>query len=308
MYYISKEEETMNAIFKVSGSEGTSGTQNGNIAMGLFNGPSSVAVFDNNPKIRKEQDNLVLIKFHDKFFDQDLDAETQDLKDNCMQWAHQSNYSLCGTMIEREFQPPFDPEVPENKAANDRAYLNWLRVDHTRIKLIPWVENPILNFEHSDDIDPRVIYIADKQNHCIRRILAKQANVDTFAGVCGVPGFKDGLFGQNLLDSPELVGVDHNGTVYVYDSGNQYIRIIDPATKVMRTMIHGSCKLDYLTSRPKIRVPFQLKLRPMICFKSWIKEFGEPQDHLVVLPSVLEIIDPEAVITGYGDELPEEEE
>jgi hypothetical protein len=93
-------------------------------------------------------------------------------------------------------------------------------------------------------------------NHCIRRILVKQANIDTFAGICGIYGFKDGVYGQNLLYKPELVATDANGTVWIYDSGNKYIRMVDPATKIMRTMIHGSCKLDYLTNRPKLRVPF----------------------------------------------------
>jgi len=57
------------------------------------------------------------------------------------------------------------------------------------------VQEPISSFEHDMEIDPRIVYIADMGNHCIRRIVIKQANVDTFAGICGVPGFKDGLYG-----------------------------------------------------------------------------------------------------------------
>mmetsp|Transcript_24676 Transcript_24676/g.38386 ORF Transcript_24676/g.38386 Transcript_24676/m.38386 type:complete len:241 (+) Transcript_24676:734-1456(+) len=140
-------------------------------------------------------------------------------------------------------------------------------------------------------------------NHCIRRIVAKQANVDTFAGICGVAGFKDGVFGQNLLNKPELVGTDHNGTLYIYDSGNQYIRVVNASTKIMRTMIHGSCKLDYMTSTPKNNpVPFQLELKPMICFTTWIKTSGAPENHLVTLPAKPEIIDSSFILTGYGDE------
>ena len=92
-------------------------------------------------------------------------------------------------------------------------------------------------FTHDDSIDPRLIYIADRDNHCIRRIIIKQANVDTIAGVCGIPGFKDGLYGQNLLNKPELVATDKNGTIYIYDSGNRYIRMVNPATKIMYTLI-----------------------------------------------------------------------
>ena len=72
-----------------------------------------------------------------------------------------------------------------------------------------------------------MVYIADKDNHCIRRLVVKKAHVDTYAGVCGTPGFKDGVFGTNLLNSPELVGVDAEGYVFIYDAGNQYIRMVD---------------------------------------------------------------------------------
>lgn len=91
--------------------------------------------------------------------------------------------------------------------------------------------------------------------------------MDTFAGVCGLEGFSDGTFGSNLLSRPEVVGTDSNGTLFIYDSGNSYIRMVDPATKIMTTLLHGSCRIDYLTNRPQIRVPFQLELKPMVCFK-----------------------------------------
>ena len=84
--------------------------------------------------------------------------------------------------------------------------------------------------------------------------------------------------------------------------------MVNPATKIMYTMIHGSCHIDHRTSLPKIRVPFDLELKPMICFKKWIKTTGNPSDHLVKLPSSIEILDPTAVITGYGDELEEKKE
>lgn len=77
--------------------------------------------------------------------------------------------------------------------------------------------------------------------------------------------------------------------------------MVDPATKIMKTLLHGSCRLDYLTNRPQVRVPFQLELKPMICFKQWVKTEGIPDDHIVKMPSEPEIVDPEAVIQGYGE-------
>ena len=38
----------------------------------------------------------------------------------------------------------------------------------------------------------------------------------------------------------------------------------------------------------------------MICFKTWIKTFGEPSEHLAVLPKNIDIKDPSAIITDYG--------
>lgn len=102
-----------------------------------------------------------------------------------------------------------------------------------------------------------------------------------------------------------MVGVDHNGTVFIYDANNYYIRIVDPVSKFMRTMMHGGCRRDYNSHEPMLRVPFQLQLRGMICFKKWIKTFGDPVDHLVRIPKVLEVVEPEAVITGYDEDTTE---
>jgi len=81
VYYISKELMTFNAIFKVTGLEGSPGMLNGNIAMSLFNSPMSVYVWDNNPNYRKERDNMLPIELHQKFFEPDMSAETKSLKD-----------------------------------------------------------------------------------------------------------------------------------------------------------------------------------------------------------------------------------
>jgi len=84
--------------------------------------------------------------------------------------------------------------------------------------------------------------------------------------------------------------------------------MVDPATRIMYTLTQGACRLDYTVSLPKKRVPFGLELRPMICFKNWIKTTGNPTEHMVVLPSVIEIQNPDAVINGYGDKDDKKEE
>jgi len=46
----------------------------------------------------------------------------------------------------------------------------------------------------------------------------------TIAGICGDRGFKDGPISKNLLDSPTSLGFDNFSNLWIYDSGNRYIR------------------------------------------------------------------------------------
>ena len=48
IFYISKEPLTFNAIYKVTGTEGISGSRDGNIAKASFNDPTSIYAYDAN--------------------------------------------------------------------------------------------------------------------------------------------------------------------------------------------------------------------------------------------------------------------
>ncbi len=48
-----------------------------------------------------------------------------------------------------------------------------------------------LKFEHNKDTS-EILYIADKSNHCIRKVNLTSLVSSTYAGLCGEPGFKDG--------------------------------------------------------------------------------------------------------------------
>jgi hypothetical protein len=48
------------------------------------------------------------------------------------------------------------------------------------------------------------------------------------------------------------VGVDALGYVFIYDAGNKYIRMVDPDTGIMSTLIEGACMKDPNTVPPKI--------------------------------------------------------
>jgi hypothetical protein len=180
IYYISKEEESFNAVFKVSGREYVKGSLNGNIAMGLFNTPSSLALYDNNSTERRLADNIKPIIMHAKFF-RKMDRATQLLKERCERWVAQENYTLCGEKIPETFEElTFTPEEMERLTKVERhkleddAYLRYSRVDFRRVKMVSFANiSDYKTFQHDPTIDPRLVYIADRDNHCIRRIIIK---------------------------------------------------------------------------------------------------------------------------------------
>ncbi|MES2388083.1 MAG: T9SS type A sorting domain-containing protein [Bacteroidota bacterium] len=68
------------------------------------------------------------------------------------------------------------------------------------------------------------VYVADRDNDCIRKITAAGV-VSTFAG--GTSGYSDGIGTGARFSSPTGVAVDAAGNVYVADMGNNRIRKIN---------------------------------------------------------------------------------
>ena len=70
------------------------------------------------------------------------------------------------------------------------------------------------------------LYVADTQNHVIRRI-NQDGYATTFAGVPGQSGYANGAANNALFDSPAGVAVAADGRVFVADTGNHVIRVIE---------------------------------------------------------------------------------
>ncbi|MGA1195062.1 MAG: FG-GAP-like repeat-containing protein [Candidatus Latescibacterota bacterium] len=80
------------------------------------------------------------------------------------------------------------------------------------------------------------IYIADSQNHRIRRVDITTGNITTVAGT-GTAGFAGdgGPATQAQLNRPSAVAVDNDGTIYIGDTENRRIRRVTP-TGVITTI------------------------------------------------------------------------
>ena len=70
------------------------------------------------------------------------------------------------------------------------------------------------------------LIVADTLNHVIRRV-DRNGRVTTIAGFQGRFGNQDGFGTHALFDSPMGVAVDSQGRIFVADTGNHLIRVID---------------------------------------------------------------------------------
>lgn len=79
-----------------------------------------------------------------------------------------------------------------------------------------------LNFDENGNI-----FIADKHNHCIRKI-TPDGMVTTFAGTPTKDGYRDGEAAQAMFNQPCNIQIDKLGNLYVNDLWNHCIRLVYP--------------------------------------------------------------------------------
>ena len=147
----------------------------------------------------------------------------------------------------------------------------------------------LLNTPRSAYEYQNMVYVADTENHCIRVIDTQVKSIKQFAGTCQSPGFMDGPPQYNLLTRPDLVGVN-NGTLFINDSGNNYIRMVNLTTQYMVTLLGGACR-DAVNITGNYTAPdynyqdsvfyFQgLNVHTIVCVTGMVKTEGEPSGHI----------------------------
>lgn len=101
-----------------------------------------------------------------------------------------------------------------------------------------------------------VLWVADSGNHTLRRI-APDGTVSTVAGTVGVCGTRDGRGNQAQFCDPQDVGVDTWGNVYVVDTGNSTIRMVNDKGEVSTLAGQaGRCEaIDGSTSVSRLCAP-----------------------------------------------------
>jgi len=76
------------------------------------------------------------------------------------------------------------------------------------------------------------LYVADTNNHTIRKVVPSTGKVTTIAGVAGSAGAVDGGAATALFNFPSGVAIDSTGNLYVADTDNDTIREVSPAGTV----------------------------------------------------------------------------
>lgn len=80
------------------------------------------------------------------------------------------------------------------------------------------------------------VYVADRNNHAVRKITLATGQVTTLAGALGQTGTADGTGTAARLDGPQGLALDGSGNLFVSDTGNHSLRRIDLSSATVSTV------------------------------------------------------------------------
>lgn len=248
LIYIADPSENAIKIIKdkvihyLIGKKNKSGFRNGDAENGELNKPSALVVFNSTSFPNNE-----LGSYFKPFL---FKSSSQQ----CI-YATATNYTTC---LNSTF-----PKMLNNSEIIDRSL----------VKMV---------YFGSNQVDPNKLiinymFIADSGNHCIRLVNLITAEITTYAGKCTEKGFKDGPKEEALFNMPTGLGIDAFGNLFIYDSGNGYMRMVDTEGFV-HTLIQGAC-FEYFMQGQIIN-NFGYDSILFLCFRNWKKVYGKPKEHI----------------------------
>lgn len=188
-------------------------------------------------------------------------------------------------MRQRELSKQTVAILDTQECQDDPSIASCQIIDKEKVVTIDQIRFIYNQSESTTNIKSNFIVISDTNNHCIRLLDTLKLTVRTIAGICGVQGFRDGPLNENKLNKPGSLGMDVKGNIWVYDSGNKYIRQLklnfdndDIFNGVLLvTMIKGACR-----NLPENLKPgnYQNKFNYAVCYSSWVKTSGQPDQHI----------------------------
>lgn len=92
------------------------------------------------------------------------------------------------------------------------------------------------------------LFVADKENHCVRMVNTESGRTSTIAGDCGgEPGLVDGSVKEALFNQPVAVAVPGSGKfILVADSGNNVVRKVDLETGKVSTFLEKETPFGWI--------------------------------------------------------------
>lgn len=113
------------------------------------------------------------------------------------------------------------------------------------------------------------LYVADRGNNQIRKITPNRYVTLVAGSSTGVSGYRGGIGSAVLFDSPNDVSVDKTGNIYVADTNNHAIRLIQCGTsKVITVAGNGTAGDGYNgwnadgTLQSILRYPYSISTKP----------------------------------------------
>ena len=88
------------------------------------------------------------------------------------------------------------------------------------------------------------IYVSDKGNNQIRKITPDQYVTLVAGSPTGLSGFRGGIGSNVLFNSPNDISVDKSGNIYVADTGNHSIRLIQNGTSMVSVVAGNGIQGD----------------------------------------------------------------